>query len=58
MFLKGIDFAGILKNEVVNMTDNTDLHETGLMWKKNIYIFYYKMDSTLDIKSQQKKYQE
>ena len=32
MFLKGIDFAGILKNEVVNMTDNTDLHETGLMW--------------------------
>ena len=27
----GIDFGGMRKSEVVNMTGNTDLHETGLM---------------------------
>ena len=50
----GIDFGFMRKSEVVNMTDNTDLHKTGLMWKRNIYIFYYRMNSTPSIKSQKK----
>ena len=32
MCLKGIDFGRMRKKEVVNITDNTDLDETGLMW--------------------------
>ena len=50
----GIDFGGMRKSEVVNMTGNTDLHETGFMWKRNIYIFYHRMNSTPNIKSQKK----
>ena len=50
----GTDFGFMRKSEVVNMTDNTDLHKTGLMWKRNIYIFYYRMNSTPSIKSQKK----
>ena len=50
----GIDFGFMRKSEVVNMADNTDLHKTGLMWKMNIYIFYYRMNSTPNIKSQKK----
>ena len=49
-----IGFWGMRKYEVVNMTDNTDLHETWLMWKRNIYIFYCRMDSKPNIKSQKK----
>ena len=50
----GIDFGFMRKSEVVNVTDNTDLHKTGLMWKINVYIFYYRMNSTPNIKSQKK----
>ena len=50
----GIDFGGMRKSEVVNMTGNTDLHETGFMWKRNIYILYHRMNSTPNIKSQKK----
>ena len=50
----GIDFGFMRKSEVVNMTDNTDLHKTGLMWKMNTYIFCYRMNSTPNIQSQKK----